>query len=457
MGKTFDSESRVCRRCVDDPHLWTQAADEPSRGVCDFCGAKGPCVTVAILAAVIDPVYRENVHIGETTRVFAMDDDNDGWEQKGEDPLFIVQELTGLDVDIAEAVVEVLSEGDWSSVVDGGDALYDMASNYEYTPSYPHEHHEVWNTFQKRVKHRRRYLDRSLELSLNEIFSDFPVEWIERADGPVQHHGAGGLRIFRARAAADLSHVRAILADPHAQLGPPPRDSRAAGRLNAAGIGVFYGGLSSDVCVAETRPFLGSYAVVAEFEQIDTIKVLDLTAFDRHPPSGSLFRPGYADERDRWRFLQSFHWRITQPVKPGTESLEYVPTQVVAEYLHSVLGFDALIYRSAQVGIHDDEEEDPGETPLGLRNIVFFGASGLLEPAAAPEPVENTDALHTRFLGIVRDEEPARGTPVLRFSRVAPTVLRVTRITYESTWEYVSLRDDSDIRGEDSDVPLDDF
>lgn len=368
------------------------------------------------------------------------DDDKGAWEQQGDEPELLMQEIVDCRYELAEALVDVLGEDEWHLVRDGGDPFYDSSSSYVYAPEARHEHHEVWNEFQARVKFERRYLDREIEAALAELFTDFPEEWTKRPDGPVQEISPGDITIFRARAGLNEDEVRKIVGDPDRELGPPPKHERSAGRLNAAGIGVFYGGLSSDVSVAEMRPPLGTYVVVGEFEVIRPFKVFDLTAFDRHPPSGSLFRPGYGDERRRWGFLQSFHWEVTQPVRPGAEPLEYVPTQVIAEYLHTQLEFDGVIYRSAQVGVVDLADEELLTTPSELRNIALFGTNRLVDDGQEIEGEhQSLDDLGT-FLGEPTLDQSLRRKPLLRRCGRRPDVRMVREIRYRTSREFLSMK-----------------
>lgn len=85
-------ESLVCQQCVSDRHLWALLEHSAVRGTCESCGHQQPCTSVEQLAEEIDPVYRENVQIGETHRVFGPDGD-DWWEQQGESPSFIIHDI----------------------------------------------------------------------------------------------------------------------------------------------------------------------------------------------------------------------------------------------------------------------------------------------------------------------------------------------------------------------------
>jgi hypothetical protein len=447
---TLDRLAPVCRGCATDDYLWEAVVDSARRRKCAICEKVRLCAPLELIAEHVDEVFRNHVQIGEIIKTYGLHDDRGEWEQQGDPPSLLMQEIVGCDVDLADALVEVLGEGEWDVVRDGGEPFYDTTSNYVYAPDGVHEHHLVWRDFQKRVKFEGRFLDPRVQGQLEELFTEFPDEWTAHADGPVRHLDVGSVSIFRARASPTPDAARSIIGNAAAELSPPPPQLRVAGRLNAQGIGVFYGGFSEDVCIAELRPSLGSHVVVARFEPLRPIKVLDLTGFDRHRPTGSLFRPGFNDERLRWRFLQSFHWNITQPVQPGAEALDYVPTQVIGEYLHTVLGYDGLIYRSAQVGMvdWDDPDEDPAPTPPELRNLALFGNAGLVETQPAGEVKPAAGTRRVRIIPALLGETSfgaERPEPALRYIEESAVVYRINKISYE--WDREHLAHDVDSLG----------
>lgn len=84
--------------------------------------------------------------------------------------------------------------------------------------------------------------------------------------------------------------------------------------------------------------------------------------------------------------MQSFASEISQPILPGDEHLEYVPAQVVAEYLTSTplrwrgteVTPDEIIFRSAQRN--------------GGKNIAVMGDAALIIQPAAPAAKGNLKA-----------------------------------------------------------------
>ena len=103
--------------------------------------------------------------------------------------------------------------------------------------------------------------------------------------------------------------------------------------MNAAGIPVFYGALDEDTCVAEVRAPVGSYVVVAKFEVLQPLRLLDFDSLKKVYVEGSHFDPDYAWRLGRASFLERLVREMSRPVMPGDEAFEYLVTQAVAEYL----------------------------------------------------------------------------------------------------------------------------
>ncbi|MFB9929976.1 RES domain-containing protein [Amycolatopsis halotolerans] len=91
------------------------------------------------------------------------------------------------------------------------------------------------------------------------------------------------------------------------------------------------------------------YAILGEFETARDLTLLDLTQLPRIP---SLYtESGRTPERYDLTFLRQFARDLAQPIAlDGREHTEYVPTQVITEYLRfvSTTKVDGILYPSAQ-------------------------------------------------------------------------------------------------------------
>lgn len=115
---------------------------------------------------------------------------------------------------------------------------------------------------------------------------------------------------------------------------PPIERAIYANRMSPAGISFFYGALDKETAISEIysneMDNKDKVVHIGIFEALKDFKVYDLT----HEP---LF-PGLfdmdVDDRSTVLFLRSFRKQISMPViKENTEHIEYVPTQILTEYL----------------------------------------------------------------------------------------------------------------------------
>jgi hypothetical protein len=122
-------------------------------------------------------------------------------------------------------------------------------------------------------------------------------------------------------------------------------------------------------CIAEIRPPVGSHVVIARFDVLRPLRLLDCEALDRLTINASPFDPHFVAKRDRAEFLRSFSDQIARPVLPGDEVLGYVPTQVIAEYLAErlVQPIDGIFFKSTQRG-------------SAAGNVMLFNRAARVEP-----------------------------------------------------------------------------
>ena len=80
---------------------------------------------------------------------------------------------------------------------------------------------------------------------------------------------------------------------------------------------------------------------------------------------------------------------MSLPIQPAEDPVAYAPTQVVADYVHTVLGLDGLAYRSTQTGRAPAWGQLYGARQgITERNVVLFGGAALTAEERAPEPLE---------------------------------------------------------------------
>jgi len=260
--------------------------------------------------------------------------------------------------DAVEDIRSVLADGyaaEWDDVPPEHNAF---GTNQCYTKNRPintWDFEEGWRGFEKELKTQARYFNRQAECWLRSLFEGIDTYRTKFGKPIVADAGPDTAitELYRARVFQSEAKLREAMKRPDAEIGPPHSLAATAGRMNAIGIGVFYGATESEVALAEVRPPVGSKVLVGRFEIVRPLKLLDLVAIkDISDEPGSLF-----DERHRHRlkqleFLRGIGKRLSKPVMPDDQILDYLPTQAVADFLATEAAppLDGIIYPSVQIG-----------------------------------------------------------------------------------------------------------
>jgi len=366
----------ICRRCIHDEDLRNILEHKAIMAKCNYCGKKGLAIEMNDIAEVIDPYLRKYCCLGEEVPRFDGDDDNVEYVREGDDLIYFLQEELGMDQDPVDDLIKILQSIDPADPRDGGEEFYDKWEPYQRNYVSSREYHENWKEFADGIKHGRRFFDEVAKIRLERILGKpgsqvaLELPFIELGRGKQVQ------AVYRARRADSESEAEKFLKNPRKELRPPESDKAISGRMNPAGIAVFYGALTEETAIVEVRPFVGSLVVVGRFNLKRKLRLLNL-AMIGSGYTGSIFNPEYENRAARLHFLQSFHALIVKPVQPCEELLEYLPTQAVAEYVSNILGFDGILYASAQAGYVKDAEGgvhwELKENKMKLYNIVLFG------------------------------------------------------------------------------------
>ena len=135
----------------------------------------------------------------------------------------------------------------------------------------------------------------------------------------------------------------------------PLPNSNTEGRVNPAGIPVFYMATNRGTAISEVRPWIGSGVSVAQFKVRRGLKAVDLS---KKRDDSKLGRNIPVDDEGWWlaepndpKEKEQYVWRdieraFSKPVALTDDRTAYVPTQILAELFRRE-GFDAVIYQSA--------------------------------------------------------------------------------------------------------------
>jgi hypothetical protein len=188
-----------------------------------------------------------------------------------------------------------------------------------------------WREFCNAVKHRTRYLYFEPEPDSQDRDPEYvgPIGMLEELDSLIRRYKLiktvqAGTRLFRVRCGT-VPYTTAK------DLGPAPDDLASQNRMSAAGISCMYGADDIHTAIEEAREADKPIASIGTFEIVNEMTVVDLTTF---PASPSILEKGRTYQRGDVDFLRGLIVDVGKSIeKDNRVHTEYVPTQVVAEYI----------------------------------------------------------------------------------------------------------------------------
>ena len=368
----------VCHDCIGDPFLTKVVRAEGTRVVCSYCNAVGEALPLDDLAQRIHEVLQDHFELTSSQPIgheYALV--REGlWERAGDLAKHVIADITGVSEEIVTDVQELLSDCyGHRAIKDGEENPYDSDACYEEQGADD----SAWKTFCEQIRSHDRFFNRYAEDELTHIFGDLGTQKTFRSKSVIREISPDSQSgyIWRGRTAQSPKERDTILKSPAREIGPPPPRLAKGGRMNAAGIPVFYGAMEKDTCIAELRAPVGSQVVVAKFELLRPVRLLDLEALTEiWNIDASHFDPDYYKIEGRVASLRSLAREICRPVMPQDEAFEYLPSQAVAEYLANKLNtpLDGIIFRSSQT--------------VDGRNMMLFNHACGVAPDDLPEGSE---------------------------------------------------------------------
>jgi hypothetical protein len=320
QGWSSGGNKHVCAEHVEDDALARLIAESASPTPCSYCGREG--------SAPLD-VLIERIGTSVPAEWGNADDEGVGWEGGYVGKTYDTYDL------ITEAGDPPLNHSDL--IADVVRALPEQAwAQRDFYRLRPDERMRYgWEEFAETVKHHRRY-----------FFSD---QGIDTEDPDYMAPGAllgaigdalrdGGLvrplpdePIYRVRTHGSQEHPQTA-----AELGAPAAALiDRSSRMSPAGVPLFYGALDQATATAEAREANpGAEAwTMGTFRARRPARIVDLST---PPEVPSLYDPARRDLRPGLIFLRHFVGEISKPfVRDNRIHIEYVPTQVVTEWLRT--------------------------------------------------------------------------------------------------------------------------
>lgn len=377
---------RICFECVGEEYLSNEISQTGLPGTCSYCGSTQATWSIEALASRIDSVFDEHYDLTSnepTALEQSMLSDRESsyeWERLGVPVIEAIQDAAELSEEAARDVQSFLDEKH-SSYRDsdyGEETPFSSDTHYAERKPNDAEWQREWYAFEKSLRSEARFFSRIASSHLSAVFSR--IDQLKTSSGRALILDAGPKfvldHLFRARVFQSEDALKEAMCRPDLHLGSPPAGIASAGRMNARGISVFYGATDASVAIAEVRPPVGSWVAVARLNITRPLRLLDLTALESVHDGGSIFDPSVGRRLGRVAFLRSLGQRMTRAVMPGDESLDYLATQAIADFLATENDplLDGIMFRSVQARVGN--------------NVVLFHKAARVEVMEIPNGAE---------------------------------------------------------------------
>jgi len=211
-----------------------------------------------------------------------------------------------------------------------------------------------WSDFCENVKHKARSFDHK-EFKVKEYLDKF-ISFFK-----IVQISSYGFKVFRARIVNSEKTKQDIQQDPQKELGKIPLEKLKYSKNNRfSPIGISYGYYSFDekTVLYEARVSVNDEVAIGKFQLNKNLKIIDFRNKSllkyKNPFDDKFNGDIYCGEE----FILDFLFDISKPINESDTALEYVPTQILSEYIWS-LGYDGFIFDSSQ--------------NKGGENLVLFG------------------------------------------------------------------------------------
>ncbi|MDR0909928.1 MAG: RES domain-containing protein [Spirochaetaceae bacterium] len=322
----MEDENLICGECIGEDYLKTYIKRNGEREICSYCGRMKKVLNLDDLLEVI----RDGLE-------YIYDDPANGlaWEDgeyvEGTSPILDSDELLpDIFTEASDKVLENLNsyfnDKQWCKRDFYG---LDEAEESFYT----------WERFKNIIKYKSRFFFTNKTYKSTDDFTKYkqPYKILERIYKTISSlklysNLTKGTLIYRARKGSHLSKEELS--------SPGPYNCKYSNRFSPAGISMFYASDNANTCLNELS--LTNNCSIGTWEVQNDLEIYDFThkfQFFNNRYSYNHF-PSIFDETRRqyyhdYKFLLEILTDMSKKIiKNDEENIEYVPTQIVTEYLH---------------------------------------------------------------------------------------------------------------------------
>ena len=365
MSEAIDVEDEdgnnklVCDELFGSPEIKNAIRNKGTLGACGL--HTHFCIRLLDLLPEIDEMFRRKYNLVEDySWIDLKSESRTGASYEGESLEESLSSLLLCDDCVSKAVAHALCEQHSIDDYNEGAIFFDKDAEYElcedqqqrceadewdYYSSleewFDAPTRYSWFDFCKKVKDESRFY--------------YVKEWLDKlfsaSDDFFESSGAilsleQGTKIFRARRIENDDEKKRISESPQQELWMPPSKDVKNGRMNVAGIPVFYGVLEDHlVAISEVQPYIQQEVAVATFVFERELRFFDFSALNQK----SIHQQEHASNNKHqvYDVLQEIKTDISKPIKPSDKEYEYIPTQILAEYIKERFKVDGIVFMSS--------------------------------------------------------------------------------------------------------------
>lgn len=366
----MEEEKKVCHECIGETYVKSFIKKHGKRnGGCSYCLRFRKSLPYGVIAEMMHTVFESHYEPNFEPEIYFD-------TPKGDDAAGVIHYELQTDDEFLVSDIYDFLKNEYNPFRMDEFEKYNDDHKYVKVDFYSDSLDLAWDKMLESLKSEARYFNKGVKDFLDELFSDINTYKTKGSSSALREIEESTV-FFRARVFDSISEVEKALKHPELEFGPPPSKIARAGRMNASGIPVFYGAASAEVAIAEVRPAVGSYVVVAPFEALRVLRVLDISSLELiSHESGSKFDPEATKRLEKSSFLRTLSKILTIPVPGRNAENEYLITQAVSEYLsiNDSLKLDGVTFNSTQVRKGSNRSADK-------YNIVLFKRSSVVRNA----------------------------------------------------------------------------
>lgn len=344
----FDTDKKICKKHIAHNFFIDFISDNGEDGICNYCNKKLKVVELSeilqLIVVGVDYLYEDPANSRYLNKEGEHGFDGNTFS------FYEMWEDLGLDITDNELADDIYNHLE-------NDSIYCEKNEFTSEEEYLGE---LWSLFKSTVKYKARYVFHFKEIFTNHLFTD-PITILNQVQNSILSLNLflelpKKTRLYRCRQHTLSTPVK----EAKDITSAPQQFSKANGRMNPAGISMFYSSQHKVLTIKEvvdlndnSRPYYST----AIFYTKEKLKLVDLT---KVPSSPSIYDETNNRHIEILAFLNSFIEDITKPIQANDSIIEYVPTQIVTEYIrfNPKLGVDGIIY--------------PSSKDRNLNNIVLF-------------------------------------------------------------------------------------